>query len=76
VSREGAAVALAGITIGIGGSLLLARVFGSLVFGVAANDRATLLASAGVVFAVAMLACWRPAWRAMRVDAIAALRAE
>ncbi|MGH9421380.1 MAG: FtsX-like permease family protein, partial [Thermoanaerobaculia bacterium] len=76
VTRDGATVALVGIAIGGSGSLLLARLFTSLVFGVVAEDRVTLLASAGVVFAVAMLACWRPAWRAMRVDPIAALRAE
>jgi len=76
VTREGATVALIGISIGVGGALLLARTLASLVFGVAATDGTTLMVSAGVVFAVAMLASWRPAWRATRVDPMTVLRAE
>lgn len=76
VTRDGATVALVGVAIGVGGALLLARTLASLVFGVAATDRVTLIVSAGVVFAVAMLACWRPAWRATRVDPMTVLRAE
>ena len=76
VTLEGAAIALAGIAVGVGGALLLARTLASLVFGVAATDHVTLSLSAAVVFAVAMLACWRPAWHATRVDPITVLRAE
>jgi len=76
VTRDGAAVALAGIALGLCGALVLARTLASLVFGVAATDRVTLVVSAGVVFAVAMAACWRPAWRATRVDPMTVLRAE
>jgi len=75
-TRDGATVALIGIAIGVGGALLLARTLASLVFGVAATDPVTLMVSAAVVFAVAMLACWRPAWRATRVDPMTVLRAE
>jgi ABC-type antimicrobial peptide transport system permease subunit len=76
VTRDGATVALIGIAIGVGGALLLARTLASLIFGVAATDPVTLMFSAAVVFAVAMLACWRPAWRATRVDPMTVLRAE
>ena len=76
VTRDGATVALVGIAIGAAGALLLGRLLASLVFGVAATDRATLIISAGVVFAVVMVACWRPAWRATRVDPMTVLRAE
>lgn len=76
VTRDGATVALVGIAIGVGGALLLTRTLASLVFGVAATDRVTLIVSAGVVFTVAMLVCWRPAWRATRVDPMTVLRAE
>lgn len=68
VTREGAIIALVGIAIGLGGALLLARTLAGLVFGVAATDHDPLIVSATVVFAVAMLACWRPAWHATRVD--------
>jgi ABC-type antimicrobial peptide transport system permease subunit len=76
VARDSATVALLGIGIGVGGALVLGRMLASLVFGLAATDRATLVVSAGVVFAVAMAACWRPAWRATRVDPMTVLRAE
>ena len=76
VTRQGATIALIGISIGVGGALLLARTLAGLVFGVAATDGTTLTVSAGVVFALAMLASWRPAWRATRVDPMTVLRAE
>ena len=76
VTRDGARVALVGIAIGVCGALLLGRLLASLVFGLAVTDRATLIVSAAVVFAVAMVACWRPAWRATRVDPMTVLRAE
>jgi putative ABC transport system permease protein len=76
VTRDGATVALVGIAIGVCGALLLGRMLSSLVFGLAATDRATLVVSAAVVFAVAMIACWRPAWRATRADPMTVLRAE
>jgi putative ABC transport system permease protein len=76
VTRDGGTVALVGIAIGACGALLLGRLLSSLVFGVAATDPATFMVSAGVVFAVAMVACWRPAWCATRVDPMTVLRAE
>ena len=76
VTGEGAAVVAIGIAAGIAGAVLLARALSSFVFGVAAIDGATLMVSASIVFAVAMLACWRPAWRATRVDPMVVLRAE
>ena len=76
VTGEGAAVVAIGFATDIAGALLLARALSSFVFGVAGIDGATLMVSASIVFAVAMLACWRPAWRATRVDPMVVLRAE
>jgi predicted permease len=76
VGRQGAAVALAGIAIGIGGALMLARSLASLVYGVAPRDGVTLLLSSVVVFVVAIVACFVPAWHATRVEPLAVLRAE
>jgi putative ABC transport system permease protein len=73
---EGAVVVAIGIATGIAGALLLARALSGFVCGVAGIDNATLVISASIVFAVAMLACWRPAWRATRVDPMVVLRAE
>jgi predicted permease len=76
VSRQGAAVALIGIAIGIGGALMLGSTLASLVYGVAPRDGVTLLLSSVVVFVVATVACYVPAWHATRVEPLAVLRAE
>jgi len=76
VGRQGAAVVLAGIAIGIGGALMLARTLASLVYGVAPSDGVTLLLSSVVVFFVASVAWLVPAWHATRVEPLAVLRAE
>jgi len=76
VTRQGVTVALIGILAGSVAALGLARGLSSLLYGVAPTDPATVAWSAATVLAVAFLACARPAWRATRVDPIAALRAE
>lgn len=47
-----------------------------LLYGVVATDGTTLSGGAVAVLTVALAACWRPAWRATRVDPICVLRAE
>jgi putative ABC transport system permease protein len=76
MTRHGATVALGGIFAGLLAALGLARSLSSLLYGVAPTDAATLAFSAAAVLVVALLACARPAWRATRVDPMAALRAE
>ena len=76
VVRQGLALASAGIALGIVGALLLGRVLEGLLYGVTARDPVTLAATSACLLIVAALACWVPARRAARVDAVAALRAE
>lgn len=76
VTREALTVAMIGVAIGIGGALLLGRTLASLLYDVAPSDGATLIGGASVVLVVALSACWRPAWRATRVDPMTVLRAE
>jgi putative ABC transport system permease protein len=76
VLRQGFTLAIAGIAIGIGVSLALARVMGTLLYQVSATDPLTYIAGPGLFAAVALLASYLPARRATRVDPMIALRAD
>jgi putative ABC transport system permease protein len=76
VIADGLKVTLVGVAAGIGGSLLVARSLGALLFGVQARDPVTLAITACGLVAVAAAACFLPAWRATRVDAAVALRTD
>jgi len=76
VMGDGARLAAVGIGIGVAGALALTWVMRSLLFEVSATDPATFVGMALVLAVVGMLACWVPAWRAMRVDPMVALRYE
>jgi predicted permease len=76
VLREGMALSLAGVVIGLGLSAGLARLMRGLLFGVSPSDPLTFGAVALVLVGVALAASWLPARRAARVDPMTALRAE
>jgi len=76
VLRHGVKMALVGVVIGLGGAFALTRLMTSLLFGVAASDPATFVAVALLLVLVALLACYWPARRAMKVDPMVALRYE
>jgi len=66
----------AGLVAGLGGSLVIGRLIGSLLFGVKAADPVTMSTVALLVTLVAVLACFIPSRRASRVDPMVALRYE
>ena len=73
---HGAKMALAGIAAGAACAWGLTRLMSSQLFGVTAHDPLTFVGVSGVLLVVALAACWVPAWRAMRVDPLVALRYE
>ncbi|HEV2298118.1 MAG TPA: ABC transporter permease [Candidatus Acidoferrales bacterium] len=76
VVANGAKLALSGIAVGVAGALALTRVMTSLLFEVKPTDPATFVSVAILLTLVALLACYIPARRAMRVDPMVALRYE
>ena len=76
VFRRTLAITLAGIIVGLAVAFALARVLAGLVFGVSATDAATFVCGAFLLAAVALLASYLPARRAMRIDPISVLRYE
>lgn len=65
-----------GIVVGAAGALLLTRLLRSQLFGIEPHDPATFLAVPAGLLLVSMAASLIPAWRAARVEPIAALRRE
>jgi predicted permease len=76
VVRQGLALTVAGLLLGGAGALVATRAMRKLLFNVAPNDPATLLAVALILAATSVLAAWIPAVKASRSDPCAALRAD
>jgi ABC-type antimicrobial peptide transport system permease subunit len=74
--REGAALTLAGLVVGLAGALAAGRWVSSLLFSVTPADPATLAIVIGALASAAACATYVPARRAARVDPSDALRAE
>jgi putative ABC transport system permease protein len=76
VVRQAMIIVSLGLALGVPAALAVTRVLRSLLFGLSAADPITYAAVALLLASVALLACWRPARRAAKVDPMIALRSE
>jgi predicted permease len=76
VVGRGLAIGIGGVLAGLAGAFALTRFMRSLLFEVPPTDAVTFGGTAVVLAAIATLASLIPAWRAVRVDPVSALRSE
>jgi predicted permease len=76
VLGQGAKMAILGVVIGMVAALGLTRLMASQLFGVTPYDPLTFVSVGFILIVVALLACYLPARRAVRVDPLIALRCE
>jgi putative ABC transport system permease protein len=76
VMTQGLRLVLFGLALGLAGAYALTRLLDRLLYGVSAADTPTFAVITLLLLLVALLACWIPARRAMRVDPLVALRCE
>jgi putative ABC transport system permease protein len=76
VIARGMRLVIPSILVGLGGSLLVTRFLGGLLYQVSPHDPLTLVGIAALLAAVALAACYLPARRATAVDPAIALRSE
>lgn len=76
VVGDGMRAALIGMAIGLPGAYFVGKILKTLLYNVGALDLRALIGVAILLLASALLACYVPAWRATKIDPLAALRQE
>jgi putative ABC transport system permease protein len=74
--RNGLRLAAAGSALGIGAAAVLLTILGRMMPELPGRDPRVVAGMAGVLFAVALAACWLPARRITRISPVLALRTE
>jgi predicted permease len=76
ILRQGLGLAIAGAAVGLVCALIVSHLMAGLLYGVRPTDPVTFAGVAVLLLGVALLACYIPARRAIRVDPMIALRYE
>ena len=76
ILRQGMTLVLVGLAIGLASAMGLTRLMKTLLFEVQPTDPLTFAGVSLVLGAAALLACYIPARRALRIDPLRALRSE
>jgi putative ABC transport system permease protein len=76
VLGQGLGLAAAGVAVGLAGAYATTRLLEGLLFSISATDPLVYAGLSALLLAIAALACYLPARRAMHVDPMTALRAE
>jgi ABC-type antimicrobial peptide transport system permease subunit len=74
VLGQGLWLTVLGLVLGLALSFGLTRFIAGSLYGVSANDPATVIAVVALLGAMSLLACYLPAHRAMRADPVASIR--
>ena len=76
IGRRGFTLVIAGLSLGVLGSLGFTQIAGALLFGVTASDSATFASMSALLAIVSLIAIYLPTRAATRLDAVAAIRYE
>jgi predicted permease len=74
ILMQGVQLTIMGLALGLGLALGFTRLLGGMLYGVSATDPATVASVLAILGCIAVLACYLPAHRAMRVNPVAAIR--
>ena len=74
ILRNGLSLTAIGLILGLGASYYLVRVMRTILYEVEPSDPLAVAGASGLLLLTALVACWRPARRAMKVNPVSLLR--